>query len=403
MSTAHTWNFKTSFRRNAFGWAGTSKAIGRIKEALGEIERAARTDPALAADGAVLLLEKLSPALAHIDSSSGSLGSAAATAVSKLVPLISGARVPEALRRKWLDRLFEAYQDDDPPYIECLGEFWGDLCTTPALASDWADRLMPLVRLMLADRRSGVFAYAKAETLCLSALFKARRFDDLLELRSLDPKPGWQDQQWVAKVMVARGEVDAAIDFIEDLRSPYASDAALSALAEQVLLDAGRVEEAYTRYAIAACDANTHIATFRAIVKRYPGIAPARILTDLIASSPGTEGKWFATAKTIKQYDLALALAQRAAVDPNTLIRAARDHLKSQPDFAVKVALYALQWMARGAGYEITGSDVRAARDHALEAARELGQEAWARAQIAVGVAGDTNSAAWVRQQLLLG
>ena len=108
MSTAHTWNFKTSFRRNAFGWAGTSKAIGRIKEALGEIERAARTDPALAADGAVLLLEKLSPALAHIDSSSGSLGSAAATAVSKLVPLISGARVPEALRRKWLDRLFEA-------------------------------------------------------------------------------------------------------------------------------------------------------------------------------------------------------------------------------------------------------------------------------------------------------
>ena len=123
----------------------------------------------------------------------------------------------------------------------------------------------------------------------------------------------------------------------------------------------------------------------------------------MIASSPGAEGKWFATAKTIKQYDLALALAQRAAVDPNTLIRAARDHLKSQPDFAVKVALYALQWMARGAGYEITGSDVRAARDHALEAARELGQEAWARAQIAVGVAGDTNSAAWVRQQLLLG
>ena len=43
MSTAHTWNFKTSFRRNAIGWAGTSKAIGRIKRALGAIERAARS------------------------------------------------------------------------------------------------------------------------------------------------------------------------------------------------------------------------------------------------------------------------------------------------------------------------------------------------------------------------
>src|SRR2546425_8098927 len=63
-----------------------------------------------------------------------------------------------------------------------------------------------------------------------------------------------------------------------------------------------------------------------------------RILGDLIASTPGEEGKWFATAKTLKQYDPALALARRSPVDPKTLVRAARDHLKSQPAFALDVA-----------------------------------------------------------------
>ena len=36
----------------------------------------ARTDPALAGEGAVLLLEKIAPAVNQIDSSSGALGKA---------------------------------------------------------------------------------------------------------------------------------------------------------------------------------------------------------------------------------------------------------------------------------------------------------------------------------------
>jgi len=51
----------------AYGWSGTRKAIERLNEAVGEIERVARTDPALAGEGAVLLLEKLSPAVNQID------------------------------------------------------------------------------------------------------------------------------------------------------------------------------------------------------------------------------------------------------------------------------------------------------------------------------------------------
>ena len=400
MAASHTWAFRAGLRRNAFGWSGTRKAIERLSEAVGEIERVARTDPALAGEGAVLLLEKLSPAVNQIDSSSGALGNATTGVVEKMVPLIAAAPVPRPLREKWLERLVEAIQEDDPPYIESLREHWGALCADPGLASHWADQLLPLVKHVMADRRSGTYAYSNSGTLCYSALFHAGRFDDLLAVLALDPKPYWHDQQWAAKALAARGDVDGAVSLMEGLRSRHAPDMALSAVAEQLLLDAGRVDEAYARYGIQATSANTHIATFRAIAKRYPGVEPSRTLADLIASTPGEEGKWFATAKTLKQYDLALALARRAQVDPKTLVRAARDHVKSQPAFALYVALTALHWMARGAGYELTGADVGSARDHAVAAAEVVGVGAIARVRIANNVAGVGPAAVWVRKCL---
>ena len=400
MATSHAWAFRASFRRGAFGWSGTRKATLRLNEAIGEIERVARTDPALAGEGAVLLLEKLSPAVSGIDSSSGGLGNATAGVVERMVPLIAAAPVPRRVREKWLERLLDAIHDDDPPYIEPLGEHWGALCAGPELASHWADELLPLVQRVMADRRAGNYAYTRSGTLCYSALFHAGRFDDLLAVLALDPKPYWHDQQWAAKALAARGDIDGAVKLMEGLRSRHAPDIALSAVAEQLLLDAGRADEAYARYGIQATLANTNIATFRAIAKRYPGVAPGRILGDLIASTPGEEGKWFATAKTLKQYDLALALARRAAVDPKTLVRAARDHIRGQPAFALEVALMSLHWMARGAGYELTGADVCGAREHALAAADSLGLASSVRERIAEQVAGQGASALWVRQCL---
>ena len=403
MTTALTWAFSARFRRRGFGWSGSRKAIERLHEAVGEIERMARTDPALAAAGAVLLLEKVSPALSDIDSSSGALGNTTAGVVETLAPLIASAPVPRRVREKWLERLFDATQEDDPPYIESLGEHWGALCADPVLASHWADRLLPPLQQVMADRRNGTYAYAKSGTLCFSALFHAGRFDELLAVLALDPKPYWHDQQWAAKVLAMRSDVDGALKLIDGLRSRYAPDTVLCAMAEQFLLDAGRIDEAYARYGIVATSANTNIATFRAITKRYPDIQPTRILGDLIASTPGEEGKWFATAKTLKQYDLALALARRTTVDPKTLVRAARDHVKSRPTFALEVALTALHWMARGAGYELTGADVCAARDHALAAAETLGVGALVTVRIADNVAGNSSSARWARQCLELG
>jgi hypothetical protein len=137
------WAFRARFRRGAFGWKSTQLAIGRIHEALTEIRAMARHDPARAAEGAVLLLEKLSPALCQIDSSSGALGNAAYATVQELAPLNRQVPVSTPVRRQWLDRLFEAIQEDDPPYIESLGDHWGDLCATQDQASAWADQLLP--------------------------------------------------------------------------------------------------------------------------------------------------------------------------------------------------------------------------------------------------------------------
>ena len=266
------WAFRPRLRRRAFGWRGSRKAVEVIASALAEITRAARSDPALAGEGAVVFLEKISPAVGEVDSSSGSLGNATAAAVAALVPIIAAAPVAQRLREKWLDRLFEAYQEDDPPYIESLGPLWGDLCAGPELASAWAERLLPGVRMMMADRRRGVYAYSKSMTPCLSALFVAGRFDELLDVLASDPRPFTYDQQWAARVLAARGDVDGAVRTLEALRRQDGGGGMLAALAEKLLLDAGRIEEAYRRYALESTQANTYVAKFRSIAKRYPGI-----------------------------------------------------------------------------------------------------------------------------------
>lgn len=79
----------------------------------------ARSDPALAGEGAVLLLEKLSPALCDIDSSSGALGSATHAAAQDLVPIIATAQATDAVRDRWLERLFDTYQDDETAGALC--------------------------------------------------------------------------------------------------------------------------------------------------------------------------------------------------------------------------------------------------------------------------------------------
>ena len=111
---SHQWTFRACFRRHAFGWR-SQPAIKRIKEAVSEIKKAARKDPILGAEGAVLLLEKLSPAIEQVDSSSGAIGTAVNKAIETLVHIIVGAPADDALRDKWMERLWRAVEEDAMP------------------------------------------------------------------------------------------------------------------------------------------------------------------------------------------------------------------------------------------------------------------------------------------------
>lgn len=368
---AHKWQFIPRFRRHAFGWRSDAP-IKRIKEAVSEIKQVARKDPVLAAEGAIKLLEKLSPALEQVDSSSGAIGTAVNNAIDTLVPIIGKADVDIKARQRWLDRLWTAFQNDGIPYLESLGDYWGELCVTPELASSWADTLLPWVEQTWSPSATG-HGYFKGTSVCLASLYAAGRYDELLKLIDKAPHKLWHYRQWGVKALVALGKKAEAIRYAEESRGRNEPDWLIAQTCEAILLSSGMHDEAYRRYALEANRATTNLATFRAITKKYPDKAPEDILRDLIANTPGDEGKWFAAAKSVSLFDMAIELVTHSPTDPRTLIRAARDYCEKQPDFALKSGLAALRWMSLGHGYEITAGDVLEAYTAVIKAAPGAG------------------------------
>jgi hypothetical protein len=51
------------------------------------------------------IAERISPALEHVDSSSGAIGSAVNRAIDALVEIIASAPADAEIRNRWLDRL----------------------------------------------------------------------------------------------------------------------------------------------------------------------------------------------------------------------------------------------------------------------------------------------------------
>ncbi len=368
---AYKWQFAPRFRRNAFSWRSDAP-IRRIKEALSEIRLVARKEPVLAAEGAIALLEKLSPALMSVDSSSGALGSMVNHAIETLVPLLTQADVDAATRARWLDRLWEAIQEDEMPYIEYLADFWGELCVEPQVASAWADQFLPIVERIWSPAEPG-YGHFKGTDACLSALHAAGRYDELLALVAKARYKSWHNRRWGVKALVSMGKKAEAIRYAEESRGLNTPEGQIATMCEEILLSSGLADDAYQRYAIAANRTTTNLATFRAIAKKYPHKDAADILRDLVKSEPGAEGKWFAAAKDAGLFDVAIELAGRSPTDPRTLTRAARDYASKRPPFAFAAGLAALNWMARGHGYEITGLDVHAAFGAVMQAAAGAG------------------------------
>jgi len=352
----HSWSFAPRFRSGAFGWR-SDPAIARIKEAVAEIKAVSRKDPLLAAEGAVLFLQKVSPALQNIDSSSGAIGNAVNRAIAALVPIIAKAPAEMVMRRKWLEQLYQAHADDAIPYIESLGDYWGELCTSPDLAAEWAEQLVGTVETMWSRGRKE-HGFFHGTTLCLSALLAAGRHEQLLALLEQCPYPFWSYREWGVKALVAMGRKTEALHYAEASRGRNEPVGQIAEACEAILLSSGLADEAYQRYAFDANQAGTYLAKFGAICRKYPHKKPEAILEDLIASTPGDEGRWFAAAKNAKLYDLAVKLAQKAPVDHRTLMRAAEDFATTEPLFALNSGLMALYWICAGRAYDATTGEI---------------------------------------------
>lgn len=183
----------------------------------------------------------------------------------------------------------------------------------------------------------------------------------------------WTYQRWAVKALAAMGRQREAIRYAESSRGPWTPDGEVDAICEEILLSLGSIEEAYDQYGLRASRGGTHLATFRAVAKKYPHRSAGQILADLVRTTPGDEGKWFAAAKEAALYDEALTLARRSPCDPKTLTRAARDFAEQQPAFALDAGVLALHWLAKGYGYEVTSADVWAAYSITMKAAEKNG------------------------------
>ena len=108
------------------GGADSSLAARRLKEAVAEIKAVAKSDRARAADGAASLMERLWPALEHIDTSSGVLGNAVNRTLDDLIPILIAAPADVATRAARLKRLVQAVMEDGVQYLVRGEDRWGE-------------------------------------------------------------------------------------------------------------------------------------------------------------------------------------------------------------------------------------------------------------------------------------
>jgi len=373
----HTWTFRKYFRNNAFGWRGSSLAIQRLGEAVSEIKAVARTEPVTAAEGVVQICERIWPALQQIDTSSGALGTAVVKSLETLMPILSGSPADESLRRLWLDRLFEAVQEDGVEYLMVVQHHWAEICQVPSLMDYWADCTLSTLRLAWGNKNE--HGYFSATDICLVCLLESGRYKELKDVLSLRDHKFWPYERYWAQALLRQGKLDEAIEYAESMvdERSVSYDYSIYRFCEQALIDAGRSDEAYERYALLDYPETTYVNRFRVVKKRYPEKDPRQILLDLINHS-GNKGAWFASARQSGYLDIALDCALSGEVDVRTLTRAARDTAEKTPEFAQTVGLRGIQLMLRGHGWDITSADVQTAFDCLMVAARNAGNVAGA-------------------------
>ena len=396
---AHKWAFKPGMRASAYSWRSSSKAIERLKSASSEIRAVARVDPVTAAEGVIVLAERIWRAFEHIDSSSGALGNAVRRTLEELLPVLIDAPADEKTRAKWLEQLREAIEGDGVDYLAPIADRFGQIAAYPALMSLHADRDLKMIEAAWSDHMH--FIHVPTGTLTLSCLLEAGRYDELLELLERKKTRLWFDEKFGAEALLRQGREDDALARAEalllDQRRQW-GHVEIAAFCERILVSQGREEEAYRRFGLPSVSGNTYLAMWRDLVKRYPDLDARRILEDLI-DTHGTKGKWFAAAKTARFLDIALDCAAHHDAAPATLIRAARDLKLKEPGFAMAVALQAIRHLLEGRGYEPSPIDIDEAVEHLMVAAARLDEVDQAR-QALQRIAGTALSAGLMVERL---
>jgi len=398
------WHFLTQLDARAFSSGKPALAVRVLRGAVSELRRTARSHPLRAAGGTVALIENLGPALLPIHEDSGSLHHAVARTLDAAVDLLLPASETPPYPA-WLDQLGARFLDQttrEPGLVhEALGLRWGKICATPARANRWAQRLLPGVERSW----SRADAYSPGGLACLSSLVVGAQFEQVLALIEQRPVAVWLERQFGVQALVALGRVDEAIAYAlasNPLGHHYTREIAQAC--EGVLLAANRRDEAYRTFAIAAGQRQNCLQTYRALAAKYPEVDASVLLGDLIASTPGDEGRWFATARHLRFFQLAIELAMQTPCDPRTLNRAAQEHLDHDPRFARDSARAALKWLIGGHGVEITAADVYSAYDLAKQAIARCGEAIGGtqllKQEIRRLCAAPTESAGWVRELL---
>lgn len=170
---------------------------------------------------------------------------AVANAVDKtvhvLIDIVVAAPADENLRDTWLEPLWTAVQEDGVDYLWEVSERWGGLCATPERASRTADDLLSIVRLSWSEKHGG---YLRGTSACLSCLLAAGRRQELLNLIDTSPYPCWHYRRFGVQALAAMGRPVDAIGYAQDSLELNDSPAAIARACEEILLEAGRSDEA---------------------------------------------------------------------------------------------------------------------------------------------------------------
>ena len=278
-------------RAGAFGWRGSAKAIDRLNLAGSEIRAVNRADPVTAAEGVVVLAERIWPAFEHIDTSSGALGSAVRRTLENLVPVLIASPADELTRAHWLERLRQAILDDGVDYLAPISDRFGEIAAFPTLIRLHGYRDLDLIRQAWADHAR--FSHVATATLTLSCLLEAGRHDELLALVEVRKTRLWFDETFAAEALLRQGREEAAlaraVGLLDGDRQPWGRHE-IARFCEAILVRQGKADEAYRRFGLPTAAGNTWLAMWRNLVRRYPDRDARSLLEDLIALH-GRKGK----------------------------------------------------------------------------------------------------------------